>query len=90
MSVYQSTLLNHRVNVSFSSREFHRKAVKHAMDVHQTDLSGLIVKLLVDDLRRERELAAAERRKKPDKLSRKPGVGPGTPVQPARTGTYAR
>lgn len=59
------------------------------MDVHQTDLSGLVTKLLVDDLRRERELAVAERRKKPDKPSRNPGVGPGNPVSPARTGTYA-
>jgi hypothetical protein len=81
--------LNHRINVSFSSKEFHSEAVKHAMGVHHTDLSGYITKLIVDDMRRERELRIAERKRRPDKTKRSPGVGPGASVHPARTGTDA-
>lgn len=57
--------MNHRVNISFSSKEFHAQAVTHAEYVHKTDLSGLITKLIVEDIRRERELVLAERKTKP-------------------------
>jgi hypothetical protein len=40
----------HRVNITID-RELHAKAKLHAKNIHYTDFSGLVSKLLVDDLR---------------------------------------
>lgn len=51
----------HRVLLSLASKKFHADAVVHAKKVHGTDFSGLVSKLIVEDLRRERELALREK-----------------------------
>ena len=43
-------MISKRINVSINP-QLHRLAVLHARKVHYTDLSGLITKLLVADLR---------------------------------------
>ena len=40
----------HRVNITID-RELHQKAKLHAKNIHYTDFSGLVSKLLVEDLR---------------------------------------
>lgn len=58
----------HRVLVSLPSLEFHANAKKHAKVAHGTDLSGLVAKLIIDDIRRELELRVAEQQTEQHKL----------------------
>lgn len=46
-----------RVNITIDEH-LHEKAKAHAKDVHFTDFSGMITKLIVDDLRAEAILQA--------------------------------
>lgn len=53
----------HRVLLSLASKKLHDDAVAHAKLAHGTNFSGLVTKLIVEDLRRERELALAEKQR---------------------------
>lgn len=78
----------HRVNISID-KSLHAKAQEHAQS-NGEDFSGLITRLIIEDIRYEREMRLAEsqiplpKRKKPkppDDSRLKSGVGPDHPVQ---------
>lgn len=53
----RSSLVVKPVNITIEA-ELHEKAKAHAQKVHYTDFSGLVTKLLVEDIRREKEASA--------------------------------
>ncbi len=66
----------HRVNISFSSKEFHEKAVRHAETEHHADFSAMITRLILDDMNARKSAAAIAAAQTAKRARKKRGESP--------------